>query len=225
MRLLLVVIALIFSGCSTVYIGNLNVSKNYTLEKDDEKKGVVFGTIFLKDGKKSFLEKMGNTIDKYVIYLRPVGQDKKRSYVSSRGLSNKLEFGKDIGRLFAIKLEPGEYEFFSWHTSVGYGQFYGEPHFSKTFKVEAGKVQYLGEIVVHFITQSSMLGTHTIVGSRVMFSDKRDRDIGLFRSGFPGLGGDEIEFISVEEAQFTTETRSHMSVGGVLPQMSIQPKQ
>lgn len=87
------------------------------------------------------------------------------------------------GQTFAVPLEPGEYEFFSWH--VASGAFHTRPvmDFSIRFNIEAGETYYVGRFT--FLKQRGIGAA--VTGVNVQHSDQWATDKGIFERKYPSM--------------------------------------
>lgn len=101
---------------------------------------------------------------------------------SSSEPADILEDGKAIGRLVALRLPAGEYEFYTWKIleKNAYGEMKYGPRqtFSHRFSVQRGKAAYLGRL--HLQVDE---GTPY----NLSIKDKSDVDLTAFRNKYPAI--------------------------------------
>lgn len=93
-----------------------------------------------------------------------------------------LEDGKAIGRLVALRLPAGEYEFYTWRIveQNAYGEMEYGPRqtFSYRFSVQRGKAAYLGRL---------RLQVNEGTPYNLSIEDRSDGDITAFRNKYPSI--------------------------------------
>jgi hypothetical protein len=107
------------------------------------------------------------------------------------------------GELFAIELPEGDYEVHRWFISSGPASVASTSPFSIRFKVERGRVVYIGNF--HF-RQTSRMGL-TVTGGELSYLERAERDLPLIKRKYPNLDGTPID-LAVERGA------SHRGVGG-----------
>lgn len=87
------------------------------------------------------------------------------------------------GNVFAAALPAGDYEIFRWSVGSGAANVGPTVPFSIRFRVEPGKMVYLGNF--HF-TQTSSMGL-TVTGATVTYRESIDRDLPIMKAKFPAF--------------------------------------
>lgn len=88
------------------------------------------------------------------------------------------------GWLFPRELPPGEYEFYRWRGELGNISYWSPKDFSNRFTVSARRATYVGN-----------LNVRTVSGRyQVQVRDERERDLREFRSRYPRIRADLIEY-------------------------------
>lgn len=177
-RLIAVFAVLLLSGCAST-----DVAKDYRLGPDS-KVGVVTGSV-----------SYSGRFSGYGVFYRQLPSGASGTFETGSSMAllpfpDKGDFDqKDLsGTVFAAALPPGDYEIYSW--SVGSGPATVEPTmpFSIRFKVESGRLVYLGNF--HF-RQTAGMGL-TVTGVNVSYRDSATRDLPIFRTKFPNLASASI---------------------------------
>ncbi|MCG8669166.1 MAG: hypothetical protein MI867_07105 [Pseudomonadales bacterium] len=87
------------------------------------------------------------------------------------------------GETFALELDPGIYEFYSWHIySRGINTFSERP-FSVKIRVEPGKAIYVGNF--HFHKTSAFLSS--VTGAMLHLVDRYQRDMSFIDKKYPNI--------------------------------------
>lgn len=97
--------------------------------------------------------------------------------------------GKTAGRLTALRLAPGEYEFHAWQLresgAKGETEYAPPRDFSYRFSVRPGEASYIGRLNLHLSDRNAQ---------RVTIEDRRNDDLAQLRKKYPGLGNSRISF-------------------------------
>jgi hypothetical protein len=118
-----------------------------------------------------------------------------------------------VGMVFAVKLPAGDYEVFRWTVGSGIANVSSIAPFEIKFKVEPGKLAYIGSFQ---FKQTSSLGL-TVTGVNLAYKDAASRDLTIMRKKFPNLAivplssliaeGTDIEDVGGSStARFTSPT-------------------
>lgn len=140
------------------------------------------------------------------IYFRQIGNKKKASIVVSQSLyfPDKVDYrGPDRkGTVFALALEPGEYEFvdvsFYYNTGTLEKSYSAKEDFSLPFTIEAGRVYYMGEFLSHGRYGENIFGITVLAGGYFTHRMNRQRDLPLLLAKYPELQGREVVRADVE---------------------------
>lgn len=92
------------------------------------------------------------------------------------------------GEVFAIELPAGTYRIWDWSVSSGYASIRPINPISIEFKVEPGKVTYLGNF--DFIQTDSM--GLTVTGVEVLYSEQSEIDLDILLRKHPGITAEDI---------------------------------
>lgn len=86
------------------------------------------------------------------------------------------------GRVAALRLPPGEYEFYAWKVTepgaYGATEFAPKPPFSYRFAVRPGQATYIGQLNLHLGERGTQ---------EVTVEDRNERDLVLMRTKIPSL--------------------------------------
>ncbi|MBI4985417.1 MAG: hypothetical protein HZC24_08765 [Rhodocyclales bacterium] len=100
-----------------------------------------------------------------------------------------LDAGKATGRLAALRLPPGDYEFHAWKVSEpkAYGEKDSGPprDFSYRFSVKAGVATYIGRLTLHLSER---------ITQRIAVEDRRADDLALLHKKYPAIASGQIVF-------------------------------
>lgn len=136
----------------------------------------------------------------YNMHFRRVGQEKWQSLEIGASMAflppGMLNWDIDEpglrGQTFAVRLAPGNYEFFSW--KVGSGYFHTKPvnDFSIGFSIEAAATYYVGRFT--FLKQRAIAAA--VTGVNVQHSDQWAMDRGIFERKYPGVSLGELQQVA-----------------------------
>lgn len=100
-----------------------------------------------------------------------------------------IETGKAIGRLAALRLPPGDYEFHAWTARepnpYGGTEYSPRQAFSYRFSIRPGVASYVGRLNLHLTERETQ---------RLAIADRRDEDLALFRKKYPAVDISRIAF-------------------------------
>jgi hypothetical protein len=101
------------------------------------------------------------------------------------------------GRLAALVLEPGDYEFSGWSGDSQMYGFYGDGYLingplSLPFTVQPGRIVYVGALRLELPPKPNWLANLGTATYRLRVEDHAARDLALFRSRFPALSGEPV---------------------------------
>ena len=92
------------------------------------------------------------------------------------------------GRIFAVEVKPGKYRFDRWLISSGQASIHPRYELEEIeFRVEAGKINYIGEIYFHFEMGQNILGMSRVFGGYPEIKSAFERDYTLFTKRYPQL--------------------------------------
>ena len=158
-------ILIIIQGCATK-----SISENHRFSSDSSK-GLLFGSITY-DGYYA----------KYSLYLRNM-KTGETDMISAGGSATPFHLFNPEGNLdhlgvkgdlFAIELDPGEYEVFNWQVAPGNGVFLSSPRpFRMKIDIQPGRVLYFGS--VNF-KQTESFGM-SINGAEALYKSQYERDL------------------------------------------------
>jgi hypothetical protein len=172
-RYLVSLTALLVAACATP-----NVSQDYRLNPSSND-GVVMGSVTYS-GRYS-----GYSVEFRQVPTGQTGRFQTGESVALIPQVPKGDFGSAAprGTVFAAALAAGDYEIYEWKVGSGYANVRSTAPFSIRFKVEPGKLVYLGNF--HF-TQTSGMGL-MVTGAMLSYAEKHERDIAAFKAKFPAL--------------------------------------
>lgn len=214
--LLGVVIPLALSACATK-----NISGGYKLKADGDN-GLIVGSVALVSPDAAWLDwRLGDAEFRFrgstkhgyeesgALSIKAVDFDQAWNSIKSDNWNQALNSvnrfkwseggeiegfqGIGTARLFAVELPAGNYEFFDWrlkyHSSLGSGQLFSLP-----FKVEAGKVHYLGQLTIHVAVGTDEWGIDRISAVVFRVYDERERDLAMLAKRYPALADSTVLF-------------------------------
>ena len=120
------------------------------------------------------------------------------------------------GNVFAASLPAGEYEVFAWSVGSGYSRVNPTAPFSIRFRVEPGKMVYLGSF--HF-QQTSSMGL-AVTGVSVSYLDRIERDLAMIKKKYPGLGDAPVAYaigVGTNEQQLGGRSSNTITVPIFIP--------
>lgn len=98
-----------------------------------------------------------------------------------------VESGRPIGRLAALRLPAGTYELYDWKLVVpnqyGGNEFSPKRAFGYRFKIEAGRVTYLGNVDLRMTEQDTY---------NIAVEDKARRDLALLAKKLPSVRAEDV---------------------------------
>lgn len=101
------------------------------------------------------------------------------------------------GQLLAVKLPPGEYEFYSWAAvSADCNRTEATAPFSIKFRVQPGRITYAGNF--HF-TQTAKRAL-VVTGAEVSYGMQVERDLAVLQLKYPALQSDRVDSGSPQPA-------------------------
>ena len=116
------------------------------------------------------------------------------------------------GKVFAISLPAGNYVASRWNVSSGGVHFGSRTPFSINFKVEPGKMVYLGSF--QFTETSHIFGS--VTGARLAYKDEVKRDLPMLKKKFPGIADVPISY-AVQPGTYLQDVGGSSSVDITLP--------
>lgn len=193
---------LMLQGCSTI-----NIAKDYSFDTKSPS-GLLLGSITY-DGYYA----------KYSIYLKNL--ETEETHIISAGGSmtpfhlfnskGTLDHLGIKGDLFAVELQPGDYEVYKWSVAPGNGTHLSsrKPYRIK-LKIINGDALYFGS--VNF-KQTATFGV-TISGTEAFYLSQYDRDIKEFKESYHNVKLSEINRILKDEEVFDlgSHLRPHSSI-------------
>jgi hypothetical protein len=97
------------------------------------------------------------------------------------------------GQAFAVELPPGDYALVDWTMEHGGYKAFGNRKNPIPIRVEAGKVSYLGNLVIQIFYRKDSDGYFYVAGARPSGFDQSARDIPAIKKKFPTLQRREVE--------------------------------
>jgi len=188
--LIMGIVSITIQGCATT-----NIGKSYSFSEHQEK-GVIIGS-FVQEGK----------VYTNDLYYRKMDSGKydflRMNPFLLPGFIYQGDFQKVKGKLFAIDLEPGKYEFYqvqivagTWRANSRIGPF--------PFTVEKGKVSYVGEYRLTKMIRDRRFSFNARskfhFDKGFMVSNKNERDLNLISTKYPEIDLDQI-IITVNETK------------------------
>lgn len=111
------------------------------------------------------------------------------------------DYQDGYGLLRAIELPPGEYVFTHWNFFNGSGEtFYPKDLGTLPFKVQAGRVAYVGSFDLDLQRGKNVFGVEIALDPWLLVSDKRDRDLPLLPQKFPAIPSELVDIQILDPA-------------------------
>jgi len=112
--------------------------------------------------------------------------------------------GEELGKVYIMELEPGNYEFTNWRVVTG-NQYvtlsYENPtEVSYRFKVAPGDVKYIGELGIKYHSVENFMNMEVLGGGKFFFENMAERDIKVASEKYPN-----IDFSKINVEVFNTE--------------------
>lgn len=180
LRLFGLALALLATGCAS-----RNIDPAYQLDPAGTS-GLLVGSITYE-----------GPISGYRVYYRMAGSESGAFVEAGAGsvfepgfhAKQDLETLGLMGKLFAVKLPPGEYEIYGWAVVSGAAQLSPTQAFSLRYTVRPGRAAYAGNFNFR---QTGSLGL-TVTAVRVDFSQPLARDAALLAGKHPTLSVASID--------------------------------
>lgn len=119
-------------------------------------------------------------------------QTEHRAIVKESNSAEPLDIrdaGRATGRLAALRLPPGDYEFHAWKASEpgAFGEMeYGPPRgFSYRFSIKPGVATYIGRLSLNLSERNTQ---------RITVEDRRNDDLAILREKYPAIDIGQIVF-------------------------------
>jgi hypothetical protein len=188
LRFILVIFSVWLSGCASYD----TIKPDHTLQASDEK-GVVFLSFTksgLRDVPYELLYRGTESHNKYSSGRIPIlWVNDWETPPSSAGAD--LDWDKYEGRLVALHLKPGIYEFYSLPIEDGYQNaiWSGGKEFSVPFYVEKDRVNYIGN--AHVWTTEHREDND--LSYQYSFTNEQERDVALFHEKYKNISKSDVD--------------------------------
>jgi hypothetical protein len=192
-RLFIVTITVIVvAGCSAT-----NIRKDFSFENVSESVAVFSVT---QDDSESIY-----TAESRFFMNSGLFKDDRKMLLASEeafpgGWNKASEFENVQGRLYAIRLSPGDHELSSWHIINGSGMTIeprGRPA-PLSFSLAGGEIKYLGNLHMRLRTAENLFGVNIIVEGYPEVHDKHERDIAMLEQRYPQFSGKVVKDVLKE---------------------------
>lgn len=197
-KLVLMLLIIFGAGCSTS-----NVSKDYSLNKDANK-GLLLVAISWSDDPRGAPGYAAATSDVSYQFKSKSGEYKQSVHLDpTLGLDFFKDFtpesGNGSGRIVALELPEGDYEFYGWKLLQGSADhFWNVEPFSIPFRITKGVASYIGELNLSIFRVKNALNVGVFGRGTLSLTDKSERDFQLIARKFPKIDINEIERKSIE---------------------------
>jgi len=98
------------------------------------------------------------------------------------------DFDGARGKIVAVELSPGDYEFYSWGVRSGFLRLGASSPFSIKVRVSRGAATYAGEFQMVPVGKLGAM----VSSAEVHFEEKIRRDGSIFLEKYPGIGADSL---------------------------------
>ncbi len=179
-----VIIFLVLSGC----MGNVRPDspKHVKTEKLNDHTGVLVGSFTRIPGQQEHVS--------HSVFFQQEGQEQLYKISSFHGNdvlglypSDDFTQSDRQGILFAFVLPAGDYHFVTYSLESEQGHWKPKKPFSVPFKVEAGRVNYLGDIRIDVHEGKDPYGATIAQGGTFSFINEKTRDMPLLQGKYTNL--------------------------------------
>jgi hypothetical protein len=184
-RICIAATVVVMAGCATQIVPN--APDEVSAAKLDSKTGVLVGSFSRITERQEHVS--------HAIYFQHENPDylpyEIRSFHGNDmlGLHPEDDFHESDreGLLFAFVLPAGNYHFVSYALESGEGHWRPTKPFSVPFKVEAGKVNYVGDIHLVVNEGKDIFGMTTAKGGKFHFINAKNKDIPILKNKYPDI--------------------------------------
>lgn len=188
-RICLLVLITVMAGCAARVAPD--TPDDIKATRLDDKTGILVGSFTRLQNRQEHVS--------HTVYFQQEGQSREYQIMSFHGndvlgLYPKDDFEDDKrkGVLFAFVLPAGAYHFVSYSLESGEGHWQPTRPFSVPFKVEAGKVNYVGDIQLSVREGEGLFGMRAAKGGTFHFINSKDKDIPLLQNKYPDIPWDNV---------------------------------
>ena len=173
------------SGC-IMAVNNVNKGYQFPVEKNE---GVLLASITQAGfGARTAISS--------TYYFRNIETGKKHRISISPsllpGLGSNSDFSSDYGKVVAVSLPAGSYEFNSWRASNNQVALTPGYLLPVGFTIEKGKSTYVGNIYAQMRSMKNLFGISVLGDVEVFFLDKLQRDLPVITSLYPFVNNQNL---------------------------------
>lgn len=190
-------ILLLLNACGGKFVEVHFIPDDYM--ETPENAGYLVGSIGYYTAKK---DQAGATSN--FLFFRLTGNDAAASLAAIRGfiISSDYKEADRTGKVFAIPLKPGDYEFynvkFEFSGMFISTRYWAKRDFSAPFTVEKGKVHYAGDFLAYGRYEKNSLGISAPAGAYFVHTKNLERDREMLLAKYPELEGKTIENLDLK---------------------------
>lgn len=179
----LCLLAILMTGCAVS-----NVDRNFSLGNNPDQGVVIASVSFDRIGSRNFQAMFYLDED---IPGAPVPARRLEALAEHMTIRMGSQFKDSYGQVLAISLPAGRHTISSWRLvrSAGYTLSPSEKMVPLEFQVEAGKVQYIGNLHLNLAEGNNVLGLPVIADASPEIRDRQDRDLAIIRKKYPQFAG------------------------------------
>lgn len=176
---LLCLLFILLTGCAVS-----NVDRDFSLENNPDQGVVIASVSFDRAGSRNF---------QAMFYLdegipgAPVPARRLEALPEHVTIRIGSQFKDSYGQVLAISLPAGRHTISSWRLvrSAGYILSPSQKMAPLEFHVEAGKVQYIGNLHLNLAEGKNMLGFRIVTDASPEIRDRQDRDLPIIKKKYP----------------------------------------
>lgn len=187
----------LLGACSGMPVENHLVPEDAIAKPEDA--GYLVGSIGYYTGSRNSAGPTSSNV-----YFRRVGSENWGDIAAERGLieSGDYELDDRTGNVFALPLQPGDYEFYNvrfyFYRYTGSITITAKEDFAVPFTIEKGKAHYIGEFVAYGLYGRNIFGLPVPAGGYFVHRDNFERDGPMLRAKYPALDGESIDPLDVK---------------------------
>ena len=183
-RICLLILVTVLAGCAARVVPD--APDDVSSEKLNGETGVLVGSFTRLPDRQEHVS--------HAVYFQREGEQREYQIMSFHGTDVLGLYPKDDfenknrkGLLFAFVLPAGDYHFVSYSLESGEGHWKPTSPFSVPFKVQAGKVNYVGDIQLDVHEGTDMFGMRTAKGGTFHFINAKNKDMPMLKAKYPDL--------------------------------------
>lgn len=199
-------------GCATT-----DVDSDIDIATSSDR-GLVVGSIFHR-------HEGGRVVTKSSFYFRVradgSGQQRVVEYGTGEPLLNPFsdtDFEEGEGRVFALELPAGDYEFFAWKAGSSHVRIYSPAVPALPFQISPGKATYIGSFRMNIAAAKTLIGIPTLDNADVRVEDQHDRDLRVLADKYPKLRTSDVQLTPLDASSWAGVRGTRSTTPIVVPQ-------